>query len=155
MFKAFFKWCDGTEGDLDVRGWIARYLSVCDVCTEILALHTDYSLCESLDRLRREAPVPNPDFASVLLDNASCPYCRSHQYEIAAGCYLPFASDLAGEIARRLDAGMRERIPDEWAQETIRRRLELLADAGIEAYRPSLPRTLSEYRRVMLAASSV
>ena len=154
LFKAFFEWCDGTGGDCDVRDWIARYLSVCDVCTEILALHTDYSLCESLDRLRQEAPVPNPDFASVLLDNASCPYCRSHQYEIAAGCYVPFARAFAGEIARRLDAGMRERIPDEWAHETIRRHLESLAAAGIEAYRPSLPRTLSEYRRVMLAGAS-
>ena len=152
LLKAFADWCDGVGDGAVVRALCGRYLALLKTQAEILALHTDYSLCESLDRLEEEAPIFGRDFDKVLLDNASCPYCRSHQYEVAAGCYLPFTEEVASEILHRLDAGVRERIPDEWARARIDACLHNLEARGIAAYRPETPRTVAEYRRTMLAA---
>ena len=152
LFEAFFEWCDGAGDGAAVRDWCGRYLDLLQTQADILALHTDYSLCESLDRLSEEAPVVAPDFGKVLLDNASCPYCRSHQYEVAVGCYLPFAGEFTREVLRRVDAGQRERIPDEWAHGKVADCLQDLADKGIESCRPKTPRTVAAYRRAMLAA---
>jgi hypothetical protein len=150
--QAFSAWCDGADNEKDVRFWCRRHLEITGVETEILALHTDYSLCESLDRLAEEAPVFSRDFDKVLLDNASNGYCRSHQYEIAAGWYVPFAEAFVREVLRRVDAGERERISDEWATKTRQSGLDDLKAKGIEAYRPSSLRTADEYRRVLIAA---
>ncbi len=153
LLQAFFAWCDGADNGEDVRFWCRRHLEVTGVETEILALHTDYSLCESLDRLAVEAPVFGRDFGKVLLDNASNGYCRSHQYEIAAGWYIPFAREFVREVLRRLDAGERARITEEWGEKTRQAGLDDLKAKGIEAYRPSSSRTAEEYRRVLTAAS--
>ena len=95
------------------------------------------------------------DFDKVLLDNASCCYCRSHQYEIASGWYIPFAEAFVREVLRRVAAGERERLPNEWATKTLLAGLADLQEKGIEAYRPSSPRTADEYRRVLTAASQI
>ena len=155
LFQTFFAWCDGAENGEEIRFLCERLLEVIGAETEILALHTDFSLCESLDRLAEEAPIFGKDFDKVLLDNASNAYCRSHQYEIAAGCYMPFAGAFVREVLRRVDAGERERIPDDWATNTREACLADLKGRGMEAYRPSSPRTADEYRRVMTAASQV
>ena len=152
LLKSFADWCDGADNESDIRFWCECFLEIVKVNTEILALHTDFSLCESLDRLAEEAPVFNRDFDKVLLDNASNGYCRSHQYEIAAGCYIPFAEAFVSEVLRRVEAGERERIPDEWAAKTREACLADLQGRGMEAYRPSSPRTADEYRRVLTAA---
>lgn len=155
LLRDFFAWCDGAGDGDAIRFWCERYLEVARANAEILALHTDFSLCESLDRLAEEAPVFGRDFAKVLLDNASCCYCRSHQYEIAAGWYVPFAGAFVREVLRRVAAGERERLPDEWATKTLLAGLADLQAKGIEAYRPSSPRTAAEYRRVLAAASQI
>ena len=152
MVHAYLAWCDAKGEADDVRFWCERYLEIAEVETEILALHTDFSLGESLDRLTEEAPLYNRDFGKVLLDNAMNGYCASHQYEVSAGCFVPFARKYTGEILRRVEAGERERLPDEWTREAAdAHRRQLLAE-GIEAHRPTTPRTADEYRRVMLAA---
>ena len=155
LLRDFFAWCDGSGDGDSIRFWCERYLEVARANTEILALHEDFSLCESLDRLAEEAPVFGRDFAKVLLDNASCWYCRSHQYEIAAGWYIPFAEAFVREVLRRVAGGERERLPDEWATKTLLAGLADLQEKGVEAYRPSSPRTADEYRRVLTAASQI
>ncbi len=152
LLQAFSAWCDGEDNGGDIRFWCERYLEIVKANTDILELHTDFSLCESLDRLAEEAPVFSRDFDKVLLDNASNGYCRSHQYEIAAGWYVPFAEAFVREVLRRVDAGERERISDEWATKTRQSGLDDLKAKGIEAYRPSSLRTADEYRRVLIAA---
>ncbi len=151
----FLAWCDGSDNGDSIRFWCGRYLDIVKANTEIISLHTDFSLCESLDRLAEEAPIFGKDFDKVLLDNASNGYCRSHQYEIAAGCYMPFAEAFVREVLRRVDAGERERIPDEWTARTREACLADLKGRGIEAYRPSSPRTPDEYRRILTAARDV
>ena len=149
---AFSAWCGGADNASDLRFWCERYLEIAQANTDILALHTDFSLCESLDRLAEEAPIFNRAFDKVLLDNASNFYCRSHQYEVAAGCYIPFAKAFVNEVLRRVEAGERARIPDEWTAKTRESCLADLQAKGIEAYRPSSPRTADDYRRALAAA---
>jgi hypothetical protein len=151
----FLAWCDGSDNGDSIRFWCGRYLDIVKANTEIISLHTDFSLCESLDRLAEEAPIFGKNFDKVLLDNASNGYCRSHQYEIAAGCYIPFAEAFVREVLRRIDAGERARIPDEWTAKTREACLADLKGRGIEAYRPSSPRTPDEYRRILTAARDV
>ncbi len=152
LLKAFADWCDGVGDGAEVGALCAHYLAMLKTQVDILALHTDYSLCESLDRLSEEAPIYGRDFGKVLLDNASNGYCRSHQYEVAAGCYLPFAGDFVAEVLRRVGTGLRERIPVEWARARGDAALVALAEKGIEAFRPKTPRTVAEYRRIMRVA---
>jgi hypothetical protein len=71
---------------------------------------------------------------------------------MAAGCYIPFAEAFVHEVLHRVEAGERVRIPDEWAAKTREACLADLKGRGIEAYRPSSPRTPDEYRRVLTAA---
>ena len=71
---------------------------------------------------------------------------------MAAGCYIPFAKAFVNEVLRRVEAGERARIPDEWTAKTRESCLADLQAKGIEAYRPSSPRTADEYRRVLAAA---
>ncbi len=151
LFQAFAAWRDGTGTPEDVERRCADLVALAESLAEILALHTDYSLCESLDRLAAVAPLRAPDFDKVLLDNASCAYCRSHQYEVAVGCYVPFARDLVREIERHLASGDRSMISAEWAKAAPQKRLAELAAKGIEAYRPRTPRTVENYRRTMAA----
>ena len=155
MFGAFFAWCNGAGSEDDIRFWCARYLEAMEAEAEILSLHTDFSLCESIDRLAEEAPVFGRDFGKVLLDNASNKYCRSHQYEIAAGWYLPYARDLVREVLRRVGVGQRVRIPDEWADKARQSRLDNLVAKGIVAFRPPSSRTADDYRRVLTSARDV
>ena len=74
---------------------------------------------------------------------------------MAAGCYIPFAEAFVREVLRRVGAGERERIPDEWTAKTREACLADLKGRGMEVYRPSSPRTADEYRRVLAAASAV
>ncbi len=152
LLRAFAEWCDGAGDGDKVRAWCDGHVALVRSQRDILSLHADYSLCESLHRLSAEAPLFTPDFGKVLLDNASASYCRSHQYEIAAGCYVPFAEDFASEVRRRVAAGDRRQIDETWYRERIDFRLGDLAEKGIEAFGPKSKRTLPDYRGAMLAA---
>jgi hypothetical protein len=125
------------------------YLRLVRAATELLALHTDYSMCESLDRLAAVHKISAPDFDKVLLENASCSYCRSHQYEVAAGWYLPFAGDVVREIVRKVDAGERTELGESFVKKARTARQRELEERRIFAFRPNLPRTQAEFRRVL------
>ena len=73
--------------------------------SDILELHTDYSLWESLERLNAVRPVENPDFGSVLFDNALNWYCSSHQYEAARYVYEPIANRFADWLSAFAEKG--------------------------------------------------
>ncbi len=65
--------------------------------TELLASHEDYSMYESLMRLR-SIEETNPTFEETLKENASCIYCRSHIYENAAYLYIPEMKSMFSEV---------------------------------------------------------
>lgn len=77
-----------------------RLTSVWTLFADLLDQHADYSLNDSLQKLKAAAPVENPDFGAVLLDNCANGYCRSHQAELVRHWYLPFAR----EVERALQA---------------------------------------------------
>lgn len=68
---------------------------------QILALHSDYSIGETMKRLEEEAPV-NPDFPQTLKRNVLNPYCRGYVSELFGAVYIPennyYLSWLKGNI---------------------------------------------------------
>ena len=149
MMNAFDAWTDGKASAADARRLAQSYRRLVGAATDLLALHTDYSMCETLERMAQAAPGVAPNFDRVLLDNAANSYCRSHQCEIAAGWYRPYANDLTDEILRRLAADEKTKIEKTFVRDALWGRYKRLVADGIGKYRPSLPRTAAEYRRVL------
>ena len=81
----------------------------------------------------------------MLYDNASCSYCRSHQYEVARYWAAPAMADLAAQLADRAAAGDKSPLPtlfpDRYRERSMHRSLAEM--------RPTLPRTPENWRRVM------
>ena len=76
-----------TEADFDkVPVQVQNRLRGCLI--DLLGSHEDYSLWETLTRLRSVTDT-NPNFEETLKNNAECGYCRAYIYENAAYLYLP------------------------------------------------------------------
>ncbi|MBO7721683.1 MAG: C69 family dipeptidase [Kiritimatiellae bacterium] len=149
MIAAYDGWADGKTSAHEAARTVGAYRKLAGAATELLSLHNDYSLCISLDRLGAVSPEYARGFDKVLLDNAINGYCRSHQYEIAAGWYQPFAEDVTGEMLRRIAAGERLKIEPGFIAARRSARYNELFAKGIEAYRPRTARSLREYRRIL------
>ena len=109
---------------------------------DILELHTDYSLWESLERLNSVRKVENPDFGRVLFDNAVNNYCASHQYEAARYVYLPMARRFADWIRSFADLGGREPYP----YDETRPELSAALARPLESMKPTAARTPENIR---------
>ena len=142
-------WRTGTT-DVSSASFAARaknLVALCDLMADVLALHTDYSLWESYLRLDAVEKVQNPEFTKTLFDNASCSYCRSHQYELARHWYAARMRQAADRLEKAVAANDRtaalfDRSEDE--------RQALMA-RPLESLRPTLPRTEAQYRATMRA----
>ena len=84
-----------------------KIAALCDKMADLLALHTDYSIWESYQRLDAVEKIQNPDFSKTLFENASCRYCRSHQYELARHWYAARARRMAERLAQAVASGDR------------------------------------------------
>ena len=129
-------------------GLVARAENVaalCDAMADLLALHTDYSLWESYLRLDAVEKIQNPDFSKTLFENASCTYCRSHQYEFARYWYAPHARVIAKNLAKAVAEGDREA---GFSPPAEPERLAL-KERPLESLKPTLPRTEENFRKVM------
>lgn len=78
---------------------------------DVLALHEDYSLRASYERLRREGAV-NPVFLDTLIENTVNAYHRSYVYEHFLNLYIPETDDLFALIEDCLEKEDRERFAD-------------------------------------------
>lgn len=65
-----------------------RTLGLMSCLAELLHCHEDYSLYETLERMRSVTET-NPHFEATLKQNAESTYCRSYIYENAKYLYLP------------------------------------------------------------------
>ena len=141
-------WRKGTRdgGDLPARG--EKIAALCDKMADLLALHTDYSLWESYQRLDAVEKIQNPDFSKTLFENASCPYCRSHQYELARHWYAVRARQMAERLAKAVASGDRAAKFGGAAGEAEQMRLALKAKP-LESLKPTLPRTEENFRQVL------
>ena len=109
MMDAYFRW---KAGDASAVADFERASAAAQACAElmrrVLALHTDFSLNDSLARLNAVEPVRNPEFGQVLLENAVNSYCASHQAEPAEHLYPQIIAHVAAEIRARIGTGSRE-----------------------------------------------
>lgn len=121
--------------------------------TRLLALHTDYSLWESYERLDQIERIVNPDFEHVLVDNAVNSYCRSHQYEAAAFWWEPLALKLADEVERHLKAEDRGALDHDSLVAESKRRHEEMLKSPLKSMRPTAPRTRECFVEIMKVLS--
>ena len=119
--------------------------------SDILELHTDYSLWESLERLNAVRPVENPDFGRVLFDNAVNHYCASHQYEAARYVYLPMARRFAEWISAVAERGGREHCPFD----ITRPELAAALARPLESMKPTAARTPENIRATFNAFAAL
>ncbi|MBO5940163.1 MAG: hypothetical protein J6R18_03080 [Kiritimatiellae bacterium] len=152
LLRAYHEWKAGSADADDVRRFAAAYVSLTDLMAEVLALHTDYSLAESYDRLDAIEKIRNPNFSKVLVENATCTYCASHQYEAAEYWYKPSARDFASDIARRVTVGDRSPLGPYERQKAFRDK-RMFAQP-LSEMRPGLPRTQKNFVRVMNALAA-
>ena len=136
-------WRNGESGER-VSSRAANLAALCDRMADLLELHTDYSLWESFLRLDAVEKVRNPDFPKTLFDNASCKYCRSHQYELARHWYAPRMKKMASRLADAVATGDRKAVLFD-DPETERR---ALMERPLESLRPVQPRTWERYRAI-------
>ena len=129
----------------------ANLAALCDRMADLLELHTDYSLWESYLRLDAVEKVRNPDFPKTLFDNASCKYCRSHQYELARYWYAPRMKKMALRLAEAVAAGDRKAVLFD-DSETER---GALLDKPLESLKPMRPRTWERYRETLRKIASL
>ena len=123
----------------DPRGNAGKIHALMEAFTDLLALHTDYSIAESMDRLESIEHIRYPDFGRTLFGNAVNGYCASHHYEAFANVYLPWWRHLACS-GERLDRSV----------------LRAVFDRPLHEMRPTLGRTCENYRATVrkLAAAA-
>ncbi len=152
LLATYHGWKSGKTAASDVKAAGDAYVALGRAFADLLALHTDYSLYESYLRLDAVEKIRNPDFEHVLYDNASCDYCRSHQYELVRGWAVPAMADLAAMLAERTASGDKSPLPplnqDRHRTRSLHRPLAEM--------RPVLERTPESWRRVLgdLAAAA-
>ena len=114
-----------------------------NLLADIVKSSPDFSLCCSLDELKKYKPV-NPIFEHTLKGNAENHYCRSYIAELFDACYLPefefFAKHVNGS---------------EWDQEGWNRNLDKFYNTPLENYRPDCAAALSRFPDTVRKLSAV
>jgi hypothetical protein len=147
MARRYFAVRTGETTADDMRKMGEAYVAMGDAMARTLALHSDYSLTESLDRLSTIEAVPNKDFEHVLFENAADLYCRTHQAEFAAHWYLDEMRDIAADVVAAAARGGLDGLPGKRKD----RMKELFAlPHPIRSQALDYPRTPENYRRTML-----
>ena len=148
LLRAYHEWKGGRAKAEDVvrRAEDLKRLAV--LMADVLALHTDYSLAESFDRLNAVCRVVNPDFPKVLMENASCNYCFSHQAEPARHWYAPAIAAFADDFICRVRADDRSALGPFPPVERFRE--DVFMRRSLESMRPTLPRTQETFQSLMM-----
>jgi len=116
--------CDWQQGD-NIEEYINNIGMSCvrlmELLAELLGGHKDYSLYESLERLKSVHKV-NPIFETALKNNASCTYCRSYIYENARYLYLPEIKLMVEFIKQNIRENNRKQLlhRDEYMQKAVK-----------------------------------
>ena len=152
MLKSYHLCAAGKADAAEVKAKAERCTALVRVFADVLALHTDFSLAESLDRLDAVEKIRNPEFERIFFENSACGYCRSHQAEYARGWYLPATEQLAALLTTRAAAKDFSPLPalTDFCEE-LRKRAHPIRDfAPIPAHR-----TAEEFRRLMCTAAKL
>ena len=159
LSKAHLDWTEDRRGSEGLAVLADEIVILAEKMADLLELHTDYSLWESYERLDRIEKIANPNFKQVLLENAVCGYCRSHQYEAARYLYVPraraFADTIKG-LVRAAESGT-ELTPEQkalkldWSTDLV----NLMLAVPLETFRPTRSRTPENFRALMRELAAV
>ena len=151
MIRDVALWREGKRESSDFVHRANELARLSDKMADVLSLDTDYSLWESYCRLDEVEKIKNPEFTKVLFDNASCKYCRSHQYELAKHWYAVRAKEFAKRVEDMVASG--DRKVDLSLQESEVQRKKLM-EIPLNTLAPTLPRTPENYRKIMTQLAS-
>ena len=153
LIVAFNLWREGRDVPVARVEELARaYAAIGTHFSDLLEQHTDYSLYESYRRLEEIEPIANTNFWSVLVQNATTPYCRSHQYETARYRYEPCMRSLAEAILAKTAAN--DRTPLDHKTLDANGLYEKMQKTPLETMGPVRARTDANLRRTLLDLSA-
>ncbi|MBR0238290.1 MAG: hypothetical protein IJQ39_09380 [Thermoguttaceae bacterium] len=154
LFAAMNDWREGKISTEQARVKVNAFYELAEAMRDTLALHSDYSICETVEGMNAVEPIVNPDFDRVILDNASCEYCQSHQYELMQTWYLPCIKTVCDWATDRLDRDDKSAFtyPDSFKKVVTEKKAELLA-TPLKDQRPTLERTQENFKAAMLRAA--
>ncbi len=142
------KWRRGEYDGKELPRRAHELAKLCDTFADILALHTDYSLWESYQRLDAIEKVKNPAFTKTLFENAANRYCLSHQYEVVRHVVVPTVKAMAERLAKAVESGDRKA-----AAFTSKPDYDKVRGAAkakpLESLKPTQPRTAERFRKVL------
>ena len=139
------EWRKGRRDGADLPARARNLSALTDLMADVLALHTDYSIWESYLRLEAVEKVQNPEFTKTLFDNASCDYCRSHQYELARHWYAERMRKAASRLAIAVASHERNVVLFDDSEDERK----VLMGKPLESLRPTRPRTEANFRATM------
>lgn len=153
LVNVWRQWRKGTASAEAVTAAADRLVALGGAMADLLELHTDFSLDESYRRLDAIEKIQNPDFEHVLVDNATCGYCRSHQAEAARYYYLPVMKMLAETIRAKVASGDKTAYDAKALAARFAAVREQLLKRPLAEMRPTLPRTRANFMNVLKTLS--
>ncbi|MBO4286876.1 MAG: hypothetical protein J5985_01780 [Kiritimatiellae bacterium] len=148
---ALAAWRNGRDDGASLVARAHELALLFDRLADVLALHTDYSLWESYQRLDAIEKIQNPNFSKTLFENGVNQYCLSHQYEAMRYVVAPVAAELAERIAKAVASGDRK---VGFSARPVFEKIRQDAKAKpLESLKPATPRTKEEFRKVIRSLS--
>ncbi len=98
----YYRAKNGEACRTELTNMLSTAIRLNELHCEILNGHEDFSMLETLEGLKRVAPV-NPYFEHTLKENACNGYCRAMIYENAKYLYVPEMKFYFGEVLNSLD----------------------------------------------------
>ena len=144
--QAWFDWKEKKGPAEKVRACGSEAVRLVTLLGQVLALHTDHSVCDSYDRLDKVEKILYDGFAQTLLDNVLNFYCASHQVELVEHCYVPALERLFAQTDMLMTRGDRSARLSSEPMNAIRTKL---LKTPLLSLRPTLERTPENYRKVM------
>lgn len=151
LFRDLNLWKEGKTQAEQVKNSADAYEDLTKAMADLLALHDDYSIYKTFVKTNAVEPIRNPEFSKVLLDNASCGYCMSHQYELVKNWYLPTFCEIT-DWARSCVKDNRKTDFTKARADIIKKRIELYNKTmatPLEKMAPVMPQTHENFVSVM------
>ncbi|MDO5554916.1 MAG: alpha-N-acetylglucosaminidase TIM-barrel domain-containing protein [Planctomycetia bacterium] len=151
MFYDMNLWREGKISAEEATKSIDAFRQLAQGMTDLLALHEDYSMNDTLKRMNDVEPIQNPDFGQVLIENATCDYCMSHQYEAMAYWYLPTFKYMTDWAKETLASGKKDGFA-QGREQMVKQRSDLrkkMNATPLSDMAPTLPRTYDNYVKNM------
>ena len=146
--QAFFRWRDGKATEDEVIALADATIKFVDLMGRVLALHTDFSLNDTLNRTDEIERIRLPNFDKVFLQNAVNHYCMSHQAEPAVHLYPQMYRIWRDEMVRVIKSG--DRAGEMKPKAQGRGLIEKLWEKNLADLKPDMVRNDANWTKTML-----